>query len=70
MKKNVGNGDRFLRIIIGIIALLLVMGNVVEGVWMWVALGVGVSMVLTSSVQFCPAYTILGIDTCKMKLKK
>jgi hypothetical protein len=70
MKKNVGNGDRFLRIMIGIIALILVMGNVVEGVWMWIALGVGVSMVLTSSVQFCPAYTILGIDTCKMKSKK
>jgi hypothetical protein len=70
MKKNVGNGDRFLRIMIGIIALILVMGNVVEGVWMWIALGVGVSMVLTSSVQFCPAYAILGIDTCKMKSKK
>lgn len=70
MKKNVGNGDRFLRIMIGIIALVLVIGNVVEGVWMWIALAVGISMVLTSSIQFCPAYTIFGINTCKIKKKK
>lgn len=70
MKKNVGNGDRFLRIMIGIIALILVMGNVVEGLWMWVALIVGILMVLTSSIQFCPLYTILGMNTCKVKPKK
>jgi hypothetical protein len=70
MKKNVGNGDRFLRIMIGIIALILVMGNVVEGTLMWVALVVGVIMVVTSSIQICPLYSILGINTCKVKHKK
>ena len=70
MKKNVGNGDRFLRIMIGIIALILVMGNVVEGTWMWIALAVGLIMVVSSSLQFCPAYTLLGINTCKVKKKK
>ena len=70
MKKNVGNGDRFLRIMIGIIALILVMGNVVEGTLMWILLVVGILMVVTSSVQFCPAYTIFGVNTCKVKNKK
>jgi len=70
MKKNIGNGDRFLRIMIGIIALILVMGNVVEGTWMWVALAVGLLMVLTSSIQFCPAYSLFGVNTCKVKKKK
>lgn len=70
MKKNVGNGDRFLRIMIGIIALILVIGNVVEGTLMWVSLAVGIIMVLTSSLQFCPLYTLLGINTCKVKPKK
>jgi hypothetical protein len=70
MKKNVGNGDRFLRIMIGIIALILVIGNVVEGTLMWIALAVGVIMVLTSSLQFCPLYTLLGVNTCKVKPKK
>lgn len=70
MKKNVGNGDRFLRIMIGIIALILVIGNVVEGTLMWIALTVGVIMVLTSSLQLCPLYALLGINTCKVKPKK
>jgi len=70
MKKNIGNGDRFLRIMIGIIALILVMGNVVEGTWMWVALAVGLLMVLTSSIQFCPVYSLFGVNTCKVKKKK
>lgn len=70
MKKNIGNGDRFLRIMIGIIALILVMANVVEGTLMWIALAVGISMVVTSSVQFCPMYTVFGFNTCKVKKKK
>ena len=70
MKKNVGNGDRFLRIMIGIIALILVMANVVEGTMMWIALVVGVIMVVTSSIQICPLYSVFGINTCKVKEKK
>ena len=70
MKKNVGNGDRFLRIMIGIIALILVMANVVEGTMMWIALAVGVIMVVTSSIQICPLYSVFGINTCKVKKKK
>jgi hypothetical protein len=70
MKKNVGNGDRFLRIMIGIIALILVMGNVIEGTLMWIVLVTGLIMVVTSSIQFCPAYSIFGVNTCKVKSKK
>ena len=70
MKKNIGNGDRFLRIMIGIIALILVMGNVVEGTVMWITLAIGILMVFTSSIQFCPLYTLLGFSTCKVKPKK
>ena len=69
MKKNIGNGDRFLRIMIGIIALILVMANVVEETLMWIALAIGVIMVLTSSLQICPLYSVLGINTCKVKHK-
>lgn len=70
MKKNVGNGDRFLRIMIGIIALILVMGDVVEGTLRWIALAIGIVMVITSSLQICPLYFLLGINTCKVKHKK
>lgn len=70
MKKNVGTGDRFLRIMIGIIALILGLSGMLFGPFKWVALGVGLVMVITASMQFCPLYTLLGINTCKVKPKK
>lgn len=70
MKKNVGNGDRFFRVIIGIIALIIGISGFFEGLINWILLGVGAIMVVTASIQFCPLYTILGINTCKVKSKK
>ena len=70
MKKNVGTGDRFLRVMIGVIALIVGLSGMLEGTVKWVALGVGAVMVVTASVQFCPLYTLLGINTCKVKSKK
>ena len=70
MKKNVGMGDRFLRIMIGVITLILGLSGMLVGTFKWVALGVGLVMVITASMQFCPLYTLLGINTCKVKPKK
>lgn len=70
MKKNVGTGDRFLRVMIGVIALILGLSGMLDGTMKWVALGVGIVMVVTASVEFCPLYTLLGINTCKVKSKK
>ncbi len=70
MKKNVGTGDRFLRVMLGVIAVILGLSGMLEGTLKWVALGVGVVMVVTASVQFCPLYTLLGINTSKEKSKK
>ena len=69
MKKNVGTGDRFLRVMLGVIALILGLSGMLEGIFKWVALGVGAVMVFTASVQFCPLYTLLGVNTCKVKPK-
>lgn len=65
MRKNIGNSDKFLRIMAGILALIIVMGNVVEGTSMWIFLSVGLIMVVSSSLEFCPAYALFGINTCK-----
>lgn len=70
MKKNVGTGDRFLRVMVGVIALILGLSGMLDGTMKWVALGVGVVMVVTASVQFCPLYTLLRINTSKVKSKK
>ena len=70
MKKNVGTGDRFLRVMIGVIALILGLSGMLDGALKWIVLGVGAVMIVTSSVQFCPLYTLLGVNTNKAKGKK
>lgn len=62
MKKNMGQMDRIIRIIIGIILLGLAL--VVEGGLRWIA-GLGAILLLTGIVSFCPLYLPFGINTRK-----
>ncbi|WP_319823494.1 DUF2892 domain-containing protein [Thalassovita sp.] len=59
--KNEGSIDRAIRIIIG--AALIVGALMGYGVWMWI----GVVPLVTGLVGFCPAYKLLGLNTCPMK---
>jgi len=64
MKANVGGTDRMIRFLAG--AGLLVWG-ILGGMatpWNYVADGVGMVMMLTAALRFCPLYPILGISTC------
>jgi hypothetical protein len=66
MTTNMGTIDRGLRAIVGIALLAgaFVLGWF--GGWMvWAAAVVGVVMLATSAMGNCPAYSILGIKTCK-----
>ncbi len=67
MGRNVGTPDRALRALVGILALL---GAFVFGWfsgWMvWAAALVGVIMLGTAALGFCPLYRLVGIDTCKI----
>ena len=59
MKVNVGNTDRLLRIIAGII--IIGVGAYYQSWW-----GViGLVPLLTGLFRFCPLYTMLGTNTCK-----
>ncbi|HSW52132.1 MAG TPA: DUF2892 domain-containing protein [Sulfuricaulis sp.] len=60
MNCNVGGIDRALRIIVGIALLSLVFIGP-QTAWGWI----GVVPLLTGIFGFCPAYTLLGIKTCK-----
>lgn len=62
MKSNSGGIDRILRIVAGLVLLgLTLTGNI--GVWGWI----GVVPLATGLLGWCPAYTLLGINTCPMK---
>jgi hypothetical protein len=62
MKANVGGIDRILRALVGV-ALIALAATHVIGIWGYI----GVVPLLTAAIGFCPAYTLLGLNTCPMK---
>ena len=62
MKTNVGGIDKVLRIIIGLVLIGLAASGVV-GAWGWI----GIVPLLTGVFGSCPAYTLLGLNTCPLK---
>ncbi|MBN1337905.1 MAG: DUF2892 domain-containing protein [Bacteroidales bacterium] len=67
MKTNMGSMDKILRIAAAVIIGILYFTNIIEGTLGIVLLIVAGIMVLTSLIGFCPAYTLLGMNTCKKK---
>ncbi|MBL7749789.1 MAG: DUF2892 domain-containing protein [Chitinophagaceae bacterium] len=67
MKKNMGNIDRILRIIIAAVFAYLYFGGIVTGTLGLVLVILGGVFVLTSLVSFCPLYTLVGLNTCPKK---
>lgn len=61
MKTNVGNIDRTIRVIAGLAILSLYF--VLEGDMRWFAL-VGLVPLATATMRWCPAYTLIGVNTC------
>lgn len=59
MTRNLGNWDRIARFVIG---ALLVVGALTGtiGVWGWI----GVVLLATAGMNFCPLYKVFGMKTC------
>ncbi|HEY5691030.1 MAG TPA: DUF2892 domain-containing protein [Cyclobacteriaceae bacterium] len=67
MKKNMGNADRVIRILLTIIFVALYYTGTVTG-WLGISLvALGVIFTLTSFSGFCPIYAITGINSCPPK---
>ena len=67
MKKNVGNPDKIVRIILAIVLVALYFTNVITGTWGIVALVAAAIMVVTSLMSSCPLYSIFGFSSCPLK---
>jgi len=66
MKKNVGNTDKLIRLIVAVILFLLVYtGKVQDNTMQYVLLIIAFVAALTSLLNYCPIYQIFGIDTNK-----
>ncbi len=65
MKKNMGTIDKILRVIIAIvIAALYYMDLIVSNTLSAIILFVAAILLITSLLNFCPLYLVLGINSC------
>jgi DUF2892 family protein len=59
MKVNVGNVDRIVRIVGGLALIGLAVAGTI-GPWGYI----GIVPLLTGFMRVCPAYSLLGVNTC------
>jgi hypothetical protein len=64
MKANEGGIDRGVRIAVGLVLVALAATGTV-GLWGWI----GVVPLATGLIGWCPAYTLLGFNTCPANAK-
>ena len=62
MTQNIGNIERIIRIVGGLVLIALAATGTM-GVWGWL----GLVPLATGLVGWCPPYSLLGINTCKNK---
>lgn len=56
---NMGRTDRLARFAIGALLIVLTLAGTI-GVWGWI----GIVPIATAAFNFCPLYTLLGVNTC------
>jgi len=69
MKKNMGNFDRIIRLIIALGLSMAWYLGYLEGTLGIIGLVIALVFILTVLMGFCPLYTLVGISSCKVKQK-
>jgi hypothetical protein len=64
MKKNVGKTDKVARLAVALVLSIAIYFELIPKPWNWVALGASAILLLTSALNFCPMYKLLGKNTC------
>ncbi|CAM1371735.1 MULTISPECIES: YgaP family membrane protein [Tenacibaculum] len=67
MKKNMGNTDKAIRTLIALIIAALSYFEFITGIFGNILLVLAIILLVTSLINFCPLYKLLGINTCKTK---
>lgn len=66
MKKNMGNADRAIRVIVAAIIAVLYFMDIIPGTLGTVLILIAGIFLLTSLLSFCPLYLPFGLNTCKV----
>ena len=70
MKKNMGTLDKGIRFAAAALIAILYFTNVIGGTLAIILAIIAVIFVLTSFMNFCPLYTLVGVNTCKVQEKE
>ncbi len=62
-----GGVDRMIRIIIAAVVGVLFWQGIIAGTLGYILLALAAVFVLTSFISFCPLYSLVGLNTCKIK---
>lgn len=60
LSRNMGSADKIARLVLGALLIVLALTGTI-GVWGWL----GLILVGTAFVNFCPLYRIVGFKTCQ-----
>lgn len=69
MKKNIGSIDKIVRLVIASTIAILFLTETITGTLGVILLIIAAALIITSVVNFCGLYTLLGINTCPNKKK-
>ncbi|WP_428741494.1 YgaP family membrane protein [Tenacibaculum sp.] len=67
MKKNMGNSDKAIRTLIALFIACLSYFDIITGIIGNILLVVAIVFLVTSLINFCPLYSLFGINTRKPK---
>lgn len=68
MQRNMGSVDRGIRAVVGIVLLLVFfVVQPANAILYWGALVLGIMLLATAAIGWCPPYSLLGVNTCAKK---
>ena len=70
MTTNESSVDRIIRLVVGIVALVAAFAVGLGSLGGIILAVVGVVMLVTAAVGFCPLYRLFGVNTCKVPSAK
>lgn len=62
-----GSSDKGIRVFIALLIALLYYFNIIGGTTAYVLMALAIIFLVTSFINFCPLYTLFGINTNKEK---
>jgi len=64
-----GSVDKMIRVVIAAVIGILYYMDYISGTLAYVLMAIAIVLLVTSLVNFCPLYRLLGTSTCKMDPK-